>query len=96
MREIGIRMALGADRRTIISLMMWKTVVLAGTGTALGIGLAIWGGRLLRGFLFGVSLFDPLTMTLVPLVLFACALLATMLPATRAASVDPVQALRAE
>jgi len=61
-----------------------------------GLGLALWSSRLLRGFLFGVSSSDPWTMVLVPLALVACGLLATIFPARRAATINPVQALRTE
>jgi predicted permease len=95
-QEIGIRMALGADRGRLVGMFMWQTLVLTGTGTIFGLGLAFWSSRLLHNFLYGVSPFDPWTMVLVPLGLIACSLLATIFPARRAATVSPVQALRTE
>jgi predicted permease len=95
-QEIGIRMALGADRSRVVGMFMRQTLALTGAGTLFGIGLALWSSRLLRGFLFGVSSSDPWTMVLVPLALVACGLLATIFPARRAATINPVQALRTE
>ena len=62
----------------------------------IGIGLAIAGGRLLEGFLFGVSTMDPWTIGLTPVGLIVCGVLAAMVPARRAASVNPVEALKAD
>jgi predicted lysophospholipase L1 biosynthesis ABC-type transport system permease subunit len=95
-QEIGIRMALGADRGSVVNMFMRQTLMLTGVGTLFGVGLAFWSSRLLHGFLFGVSSSDPWTMVLVPLVLVACGLLATIFPARRAATINPVQALRIE
>jgi predicted permease len=95
-QEIGIRMALGADRSRVVGMFMRQTLVLTGAGTIFGVGLAFWSARLLRGFLFGVSSSDPWTMVLVPLALVVCGLLATIFPARRAATINPVQALRTE
>lgn len=95
-QEIGIRMALGADRGAVVAMVLRHTLVLMGTGAAIGIGLALWSDRLLKGFLFGVSTSDPWTMAVAPLVLVVCGLVAALIPARRAASVNPVVALRAE
>ena len=89
-------MALGADRSRVVGMFMRQTLALTGAGTLFGIGLALWSSRLLRGFLFGVSSSDPWTMMLVPLALVVCGLLATIFPARRAATINPVQALRTE
>jgi predicted permease len=95
-QEIGIRMALGADRGAVVGMVMRQTLALLVAGVAIGAGLAIWSDRLLHGFLYGVSASDPWTMGLAPLGLVICGLLAAVVPARRAASVNPVEALRAE
>lgn len=94
--EIGIRMALGADRGAVVGMIMRQTLVLLGGGVAMGVGLALWSDRLLQGFLYGVTASDPWTMSLASLALVLCGVLAAALPARRAASVNPVEALRAE
>jgi predicted permease len=95
-QEIGIRMALGANRTRVVGLVLWQTGTLIAAGTLLGVFLAIVGHRLLQNFLFGVSATDPWTITaaLASLILFG--LLAAVLPARRAATINPVHALRAE
>jgi predicted permease len=95
-QEIGIRMALGADRGAVVAMVMRQSLVLMGTGAAIGIVLALWSNRLLKGFLYGVSTSDPWTMAFATLVLVLCGLIAALIPARRAASVNPVEALRAE
>ena len=95
-QEIGIRMALGADRSAVVGLVMRQTLVLLGAGAAIGVGLALWSDRLLQGFLYGVTASDPWAMSLAPLMLVICGVFAAMIPARRAASVNPVEALRAE
>jgi predicted permease len=95
-REIGIRMALGADRGAVIAMVIRQTIAPMVAGVAAGVGLALWSNRLLHGFLYGVSASDPWTIALAPLGLVACGLIAALAPAKRAASVNPVEALRAE
>lgn len=95
-REIGIRMALGADRSAVVVMVMRQTLVLMGAGAVVGIALAFWSDRLLRGFLYGVSPSDPWAIGLAPLVLVTCGLIAALVPARRAASINPAEALRAE
>jgi predicted permease len=95
-QEIGIRMALGADRARVVSMILRQTLIWLGMGSVIGIGLAVVGGRLLDGFLFGVPATDPWTIGFVSISLALCGLLAAMVPARRAASVNPVDALRAE
>lgn len=95
-REIGVRMALGAQRSAVLVLVLRSGLKLAGAGTALGLIAAVLLTRLLRGLLFGVAPGDPLTFVAVPLLLVAVAMLACWLPARRAARVDPTEALRHE
>lgn len=95
-QEIGIRMALGAGRSAVLGLVMRQTLVLMGAGVLVGLAMTLWTNRLLNGFLYGVSTLDPWAMGLAPLALVICGLVAAALPAQRAASVNPVEALRAE
>jgi ABC-type antimicrobial peptide transport system permease subunit len=95
-QEMGIRMALGADRTKIHRLVVWHGMRLALVGVALGIAASFGLTRLIASFLFGVKPWDPAVFVAVPIVLTAVALLAVWMPATRASKVDPMQALRAE
>ncbi len=95
-QEMGIRMALGADRGQIRDLVVWQGMRLAIVGVALGIAAAFGLTRFLASFLFGVKSWDPLVFVTVPLILSAVALLAVWFPATRASRLDPQQALRTE
>jgi predicted permease len=95
-REIGIRVALGAQAPDIRRLFMMRGLVVAGVGTAIGLGIAAALAPLMRSLLFGIGPLDPLTFAVTPVVLAAAAVLASYLPARRAAAVDPVETLRAE
>lgn len=95
-QEIGIRMALGADRATIRKLVVWDGMRLALIGMVLGIGASFGLTRLIASFLFGVKTWDPTAFIAVPLVLAAVALAAVWLPAMRASRVEPMMALRVE
>ena len=95
-REVGIRIALGADSRTIVRLLAVSGLRLVIVGGAIGLILALVVTRLLGGLLFGIDTIDPLTFVGVPLVLGATAVLAAYLPARRAIRINPVAALRAE
>jgi ABC-type antimicrobial peptide transport system permease subunit len=95
-REIGIRLAVGARGVEIRRLFLRRGLVVAAVGVALGLGGAAVLTRLMQSLLFGVGPADPLTYVVTPLVLAAVAVLATDLPARRAARVDPVETLRAE
>ncbi|MGA2571373.1 MAG: ABC transporter permease [Terracidiphilus sp.] len=95
-REIGLRLALGAQRWQIVLAVLRQSLFLAGCGCAAGLAGAAALSRLLQSFLFEVNAIDPITFCSVPLLMLAAALLAAWLPARRAASVDPMQALRTE
>jgi ABC-type antimicrobial peptide transport system permease subunit len=95
-QELGIRMALGADRGTIRKLVVWHGMKLALVGVGLGIGAAFGLTRLIASFLFGVKSWDPLVFVTVPVILTSVALIAVWLPASRASKLDPMQALRVE
>jgi putative ABC transport system permease protein len=94
--EIGVRMALGARRRNVIASVMRSAFLLAGLGVVLGVAGSLVVGRLLTSFLFGVTPRDPLTLIAVPALLLLVALAASYVPARRAATVAPVEALRFE
>jgi ABC-type antimicrobial peptide transport system permease subunit len=93
-REIGIRVALGAQRAELTRMFVRSGLVLAAVGVPLGLVAAVVLSRLMSSLLFGVSRLDPLTYAAVPLVLLAAVVTASYLPARRAASIDPVDALR--
>jgi predicted permease len=95
-REIGIRMALGAQRAKVVEMVLGQGMRLAGAGTLVGLVGAFAATRLLRSLLLGVDPVDAVTFTLVPVLLLVVALLACVLPARRAAKVDPMEALRCE
>jgi len=95
-REIGIRMALGVDHKEVKRMFVRHGLVLAGIGIAIGVGVAAGVTRLMASLLFHVSPLDGLTYLAVSLVLATAAVLASYLPARRAAGLDPVEALRAE
>jgi ABC-type antimicrobial peptide transport system permease subunit len=95
-REIGIRAALGAKRGELQRRFVRHGLVLAGIGVVIGLVAAAGLTRLLSTLLYGITPLDPVTYVSVPLVLVIATLLASYLPARRAASVDPVEALRME
>jgi predicted permease len=95
-REIGIRMALGAQQKLLTNMFVRHGLLLTGIGVACGLVTALLVVRLMSSLLFKVSAMDPLTYIAVCLVLLAAAFLASYLPSRRAANVDPVEALRAE
>ena len=92
--EIGIRMALGARRGTVIGMVVSESMLLVGIGVALGLGAAIWGGRFVTTVVYGLSATDGLTMTSAVAIIAAVSALAGYLPARRASNVDPMEALR--
>jgi predicted permease len=95
-REIGIRLALGAQKRELKWMFVRSALVLTAVGVVIGMGTAAAVMQLMKSLLFNISTLDPVTYVTVPLVLAAAAALASYLPARRAAAVDPVDALRAE
>jgi putative ABC transport system permease protein len=95
-REIGIRMALGANQRQILTMILGGGTKLAALGIVIGAAGALGLTRFIRSFLYGVSPSDPLTFTLISLILAGVALLASYVPARRAMKVDPNTALRYE
>ncbi|MBL8204842.1 MAG: ABC transporter permease [Blastocatellia bacterium] len=95
-QEIGVRLALGADSKSIFALVLKRGLMLTGIGVAIGLGASFALSRLLRSLLFEVSAADPLTYVGVALLLLTIAVLACVVPARRAAKVDPMIALRCE
>ena len=95
-REIGIRVALGAERRTVLAMVLKEVAVLALIGVAIGLPSGYGLGRLIESQLFGLRAHDPLTFGLATFTLLAASLLAGYVPAARATRVDPLVALRYE
>ncbi|HWN38031.1 MAG TPA: ABC transporter permease [Gammaproteobacteria bacterium] len=95
-REIGIRMALGAGRRAVVRMVLEGSMKVVALGLAIGLILALGAGRAAEAFLGDVSFADPIALVAGPLVMSACALVASWLPARRAARIDPMKALREE
>ncbi|HEX4038482.1 MAG TPA: ABC transporter permease [Acidobacteriaceae bacterium] len=95
-REIGIRLALGSPRGALSWMFVRSALALTGTGMVIGLAVAAILTESMRSLLFGITPLDPLTWTTVPVILATAALLASYLPARRAAAIDPVKTLRAE
>ena len=95
-REIGVRMALGADRATVVKMVLGRSSALAISGIAIGLVGAFWLSRLLANQLVQVSVHAPLVFLLAPALLLGTALLAAFVPARRASRTDPMAALRSE
>jgi predicted permease len=95
-RELGIRMALGAQRTDVMLLVLNRAALLLGLGLVSGLACSWIATRALKAFLFGVGEHDPTTILLVCILLAVCGLAAALIPARRAASIDPMQALRTE
>ena len=94
--EIGIRMALGADRGKVVDLVLRGAFKRVAVGLVLGLPLAVGAGRLIAAQLYGVSFWDPLALTIAASSLGACAFVAAIIPAARASSISPMKALRTE
>jgi predicted permease len=94
--EIGIRMALGADRGNVTGMVLKSAMAQAGFGLCIGVPIAMFCGRLLQHQLYEVNRFDPVVLSAATLALALCAMIAAIVPARRAASVDPNKALRTE
>ena len=92
--EIGVRIALGAQRGSVLAMFLRKGLTLTVIGLALGVAVSIGITRLMSGLLFGVRPTDPLTFVVVSAVLLLVALLASCLPAYRASTLDPMKTLR--
>jgi predicted permease len=95
-REIGVRMALGAERGDVLRLVLMRALRIVAAGVILGLAGAVVVTRVLQTFLFGVTPTDPIAFTIVTLLLMAVGLMAAWLPARRATRIDPCAALRAE
>ena len=95
-REFGIRMALGAQRKNVLMLVLLRAALLLGLGLISGLACSWIATRALKAFLFGVGDHDPATILFVCSLLAVCGLAAALIPARRAASIDPMQALRTE
>ena len=95
-RELGIRLALGARRSSIVRIVLGRASAVTGLGITLGLGVALASTRVLSSFLYELEPTDPVTFVGVSVLLFAVALLASYVPARRAARVDPVEVLRTE
>ena len=95
-REIGVRMALGAQHADVLQLVLREAMLLVGVGLAIGIPVSLASSRVLHGFLFGLNSTDPLSLTAVVLLLGTVAAIAGMIPARRATKINPIVALRYE
>jgi len=93
-KEIGVRIALGARRSSVVRLVLGQALILAGLGLLLGLPIAVAGARVLNGLLFQVKPHDPLVYVAVATLLGVVAVAASYIPATRASSIDPLTALR--
>jgi predicted permease len=95
-QEIGVRIALGAQGSSIMALVLKSSVAIAGVGVVIGTGIALWAGRFAKPLLYDTAPNNPFVFGGVALVLLAVAVIASLVPAIRAKSVDPLEALRAE
>jgi ABC-type antimicrobial peptide transport system permease subunit len=95
-REMGIRLALGADARRIVRLVVGEGMTLVGIGVGIGLAAALAGARALESFLYGTGAWDAVTFAAMPALLVLVALAACLVPARRAVAVDPTVTLRSE
>jgi putative ABC transport system permease protein len=91
--EIGVRIAVGASPRQVITMVVWEGAQLALAGTVLGLIAAALGGGAIQSLLFEIKGFDPMTFAIAPVLLGAAALLASYIPARRASQISPIAAL---
>lgn len=94
--EIGIRMALGAQRGVVMRMILWHMIVLVAVGLAIGLPMALGASRLIQTFLFGIKANDPLALALAVAILLGAMILAAYIPARKASRIDPVAAIRHE
>jgi ABC-type antimicrobial peptide transport system permease subunit len=94
--EIGVRMALGAKRRSVVALIWRGVLALVACGLTLGVALVLASARVLKGQLYGFNPYDPMVIAIAVLVLALSALMATLIPTFRAAATSPAEALRSE
>jgi len=92
--EIGVRMALGAQRRTVVAMVMGESMRLVAIGVAVGLAAALWAGRYVKAVLYGLPAHDPLTIAAAVALIAVVSALAGGLPARRASKIDPMHALR--
>jgi ABC-type antimicrobial peptide transport system permease subunit len=95
-REIGIRMALGAEQRGVLTMILREGLGMVLVGLTIGVAGALALSRVMDGLLFGVEPSDPVTFIAVALILIAVAIVACLVPARRATTIDPLVALRAD
>ena len=93
-RELGLRMALGAARSDVLRLVLQRALILAGVGVALGAAASVFAAKLVEGMLFEVTALDRSVFVSVPAVLVSISMIAALVPAIRAARVDPMRTLR--
>ena len=92
--EIGVRMALGADARRVMRLVLGRVALLVGLGVVIGAGLSLWVGRYVGELLFGLEPRDPVTLAGAAVILVFVGTVAAWIPARKAASIDPIEVLR--
>jgi putative ABC transport system permease protein len=95
-KEIGIRMALGAERQGVLRSVLTETLLLVGVGVVIGLGSALAATRFIATLLFGLAPHDPLTISVAVALMVTVSILASYLPARRASRIDPMVALRHE
>jgi ABC-type antimicrobial peptide transport system permease subunit len=95
-QEIGVRIAIGAQPQQVVWLLLKRGIIQLAVGLTLGLGCALLLSRLLRSVLFRVSAFDPITFAVIAALMILVSLAACLVPARRAAGIDPMEAIRVE